>query len=196
MAMNPPFTRPTKHAPFGSTDHVEPKNPAFAAFGTTDAEQSEMKRLEHRLGRNTISDGNAGLGTTFTAIAHNMIQAEGRIALILPTSAMMGGSHDAEKDQAYSWQRLRNLLHDHYDQVVVVSIAQPDKKDSAFSADSDFADCMVIARRIPTGAGAQPTSPLRQPRSRPGHETGSPGNRKGDKTGNRRHHRAGYLEAG
>ena len=152
VAMNPPFTRPTKHAPFGTTDHVEPKNPAFAAFGTTDKEQAEMKRLEQQLGKNTISDGNAGLGTTFTAIANNMVQTGGRIALILPTSAMMGGSHDAGKDQAYSWQRLRNLLHDYYDQIVVVSIAQPEKKSSAFSADSDFADCMVIATRIPTGA--------------------------------------------
>ena len=151
VAMNPPFTRPTKHAPFGTTDHVEPKNPAFAAFGTTDEEQSEMKRLVNHLGKNTISDGNAGLGTTFTAIANNMIRSGGRIALILPTSAMMGGSYDAEEDQPYSWQRLRNLLHKNYDQIVVVSIAQPDKKDSAFSADSDFADCMVIARRIPTG---------------------------------------------
>ena len=151
VAMNPPFTRPTKHAPFGTTDHVEPKNPAFAAFGTTDSEQNEMKRLERQLGKNTISDGNAGLGTTFTAIANNMIRPGGRIALILPTSAMMGGSYDAKKDQSYSWQGLRNLLYDHYDQIVVVSIAQPKKKDSAFSADSDYADCMVIARRIPAG---------------------------------------------
>ena len=151
VAMNPPFTRSTKHAPFGSTDHVEPTNPAFAAFGTTDKEQQEMKRLERQLGKNTISDGNAGLGTTFTAIANNMVRQEGRIALILPTSAMIGGSYDVDEDQPYSWQRLRNLLHDHYDRIVVVSIAQPEKKDSAFSADSDFADCMVIARRIPTG---------------------------------------------
>ncbi len=151
VAMNPPFTRPTKHAPFGTTDHVEPHNPAFAAFGTTDKEQTEMKRLERRLGKNTISDGNAGLGTTFTAIANNMVRAGGRIALILPTSAMMGGSYDAGEDQPYSWLRLRNLLYDYYDEIVVVSIAQPEKKDSAFSADSDFADCMVIARRIPTG---------------------------------------------
>ena len=152
VAMNPPFTTSTKHAPFGSTDHVEPKNPAFAAFGTTDAEQKEMKRIEKQLGKNTVSDGNSGLGTTFTAIANNMVRSGGRIALILPTSAMMGGSYDAEKEQVYSWQHLRNLLHDHYDQILVVAIAQPDKKLSAFSADSDFADCMVIARRISEGA--------------------------------------------
>ena len=151
VAMNPPFTRPTKHAPFGTTEHVEPKNPAFAGFGTTDKEQTEMKRMANQLGKNTISDGNAGLGTTFTAIANNMIKPGGYIALILPTSAMMGGSYDAEENQPYSWQRLRNLIHDNYEQIVVVSIAQPDKKDSAFSADSKFADCMVIARRIPAG---------------------------------------------
>ena len=151
VAMNPPFTRSTKSAPFKTTDHVEPRNPAFAAFGTSQDEQKQMNRLEQRLGKNTISDGNAGLGTTFTAIANNMVQSGGVIALILPTSAMMGGSYDADDDQAYSWQRLRNLLYDHYDEIVVVSIAQPDKKDSAFSADSDFADCMVIAHRTPTG---------------------------------------------
>ena len=150
VAMNPPFTKPTKHAPF-SADHVDPKNPAFAAFGTTDAEQKAMKALERRLGANTVSDGNAGLGTTFTAIANNMVRAGGRIALILPTAAMLGGSYDASKEQAYSWQRLRNLLRNNYDQIVVVSIAKPRKKDSAFSADVDFADCMVIARRIPAG---------------------------------------------
>ena len=151
VAMNPPFTKPTKHAPFGSADNVEPRNPAFAAFGTTVEEQEEMKKLERRLGKNTISDGNAGLGTTFTAIANNMVASNGRIALILPTSAMMGGSYDPSKNQAYSWQGLRNLLYNHYREIVVVSIAQPDKKSSAFSADSDYADCMVIATRIPPG---------------------------------------------
>ena len=155
VAMNPPFTTPTKHAPRNSADNVDPKNPAFAAFGTTDAEQEAMKTLERKLGVGTISDGNAGLGTTFTAIAHNMVKPGRRIALILPTAAMTGGSYDPNKrqgkGQAYSWQRLRNLLYDNYDQIVVVSIAQLRKKDSAFSADADFADCMVIARRIPKG---------------------------------------------
>ena len=155
VAMNPPFTRPTKHAPFGTTEHVEPTNPAFAAFGTTDKEQAAMRTLATRLGKNTISDGNAGLGTTFTAIANNMVQPGGCVALILPTASMMAGSFDAEENQPYSWQRLRNLIYDNYEQIIVVSIAQPEKKDSAFSADSDFADCMVIARR--TRQGRAPT---------------------------------------
>ena len=150
VIMNPPFTRPTNHAPFSASDHVQPKNPAFAAFGTSDEEQRAMKAKERSLGRDTISDGNAGLGTTFAAIAHNMVKPGGRIALILPTSAMMGGSYDAVKDQAYSWQRLRNMLYDRYDQIIVVSIAGSAKRDSAFSADSDYADCILIGRRANT----------------------------------------------
>ena len=114
-----------------------------------------MRTLATRLGKNTISDGNAGLGTTFTAIANNMVQPGGCVALILPTASMMAGSFDAEENQPYSWQRLRNLIYDNYEQIIVVSIAQPEKKDSAFSADSDFADCMVIARR--TRQGRAPT---------------------------------------
>lgn len=147
VIMNPPFTRPTKHAPFNPEGHVDPRNPAFAAFGTSDEEQKAMKRKERELGRKTISDGNAGLGTTFAAIADNMVKSGGRIALILPTSAMMGGSYDAAKVQAYSWQRLRSLLHGRYDEIVVVSVAQPAPADSAFSADSNFADCVLFARR-------------------------------------------------
>ena len=154
VAMNPPFTTPTKHAPRNS-DNVDPKNPAFAAFDTTDAEQDAMENLIKKLGKSTISDGNAGLGSHFTAIANNMVKSGGHIALILPTAAMLGGSYDPKKGkkrgQTYSWQKLRNLLCDNYNQITVVSIAQPRKEDSAFSADSDFADCMVIARRNAPG---------------------------------------------
>ena len=151
VVMNPPFTKPTKHAP-RSNEHVDPRNPAFASFGTTDEEQRLMKQKERNLGKNTISDGNAGLGTVFTAIANNMVKPGGHIALILPTAAMMGGSYDRRKDQAYSWQRLRNLLYEHYRNIIVVSVAQPRERDSAFSADSDFADCIVIAQSLPAGA--------------------------------------------
>ena len=151
VVMNPPFTKPTKHAP-RSSEHVDPKNPAFASFGTTDEEQRLMKQRESRLGKGTISDGNAGLGTTFAAIAHKMVKPGGHIALILPTAAMMGGSYDRRKDQAYSWQRLRNLIYEHYENIVVVSVAQPRVRDSAFSADSNFPDCIVIAQSLAVGA--------------------------------------------
>ncbi len=148
VIMNPPFTKPTKHAK-RSSDHVDPTNPAFAAFGATDDEQRAMKALTDRLGKGTVSDGNAGLGTQFAAVANNMVKPNGHIALILPLSAMLGGSY--EKQQEWSWQKLRRLLCDGYNDIVVMSIAQPTASDSSFSADTDLSEVIVIARRLGTG---------------------------------------------
>ena len=58
VIMNPPFTTPTNHA----GDHAKPGNPAFAAFGTTKDEQNAMSAKVKSLGKDTIRDGNAGLG--------------------------------------------------------------------------------------------------------------------------------------
>ena len=101
-----------------------------------------------RLGRSTISDGNSGLGTQFTAIANNMVKPGGHIALILPLSAMLGGS---DSPSARSWLKLRGLLAKGYNDIIVVSIAQGAAKDSAFSADTDMAEVIIIARSLRHG---------------------------------------------
>ena len=144
VIMNPPFTTPTNHA----ADHAKPGNPAFAAFNTTEAEQKAMSNRVKRLSRGTISDGNAGLGTQFTAIANNMVKPGGQIALILPLSAMLGGS---DSPSAKSWLKLRGLLARNYNDIIVVSIAQAAAKDSAFSADTDMAEVIIIARSLSIG---------------------------------------------
>ena len=144
VIMNPPFTTPTNHA----ADHAKPGNPAFAAFNTTQAEQKAMSDKVKRLSVGTISDGNAGLGTQFTAIANNMVKPGGHIALILPLSAMLGGS---DSPSARSWLKLRGLLAENYNDVIVVSIAQNKDIDSSFSADTDMAEVIVIARSLRDG---------------------------------------------
>ncbi|MCE2465862.1 MAG: hypothetical protein J4G01_07295 [Dehalococcoidia bacterium] len=141
VIMNPPFTTPTNHA----ADHAKPGNPAYAAFNTTLAEQKAMSKKVKRLANDTISDGNAGLGTQFAAIAHNMVKSGGQIALILHLSAMLGGS---DSPSAKSWQKLRGLLAKEYGDVVVVSIAQNKDVDSSFSADTGMAEVIIIARRL------------------------------------------------
>ena len=143
VIMNPPFTTPTNHA----ADHAKPGNPAFAAFNTTQAEQKAMSDKVKRLSIGTISDGNAGLGTQFTAIANNMVKPGGHIALILPLSAMLGGS---DSPSARSWLKLRGLLAEKFNDIIVVSIAQAAKIDSSFSADTDMAEVLIIARSLRT----------------------------------------------
>ena len=144
VIMNPPFTTPTNHA----ADHARPGNPAFAAFNTTQAEQKAMSGKVKRLSIGTISDGNAGLGTQFAAIANNMVKPGGHIALILPLSAMLGGS---DNPSARSWLKLRGLLADKFNDIVVVSIAQNKDIDSSFSADTDMAEVIVVARSLKVG---------------------------------------------
>ena len=142
VIMNPPFTTPTNHA----ADHAKPGNPAFAAFNTTLAEQKAMSDKVKKLAKGTVGDGNAGLGSNFSQIAHNMIQPGGHIALILPLSAVLGGIWDGE--QEWSWQKLRRLLSNNYNEIIVISIAQKKDIDASFSADTNLAEVIIVARRL------------------------------------------------
>ena len=144
VIMNPPFTTPTNHA----ADHAKPGNPSFAAFNTTQEEQKAMAAKVKRLSKGTISDGNAGLGTQFTAIAHNMVKPNGHIALILPLSAMLGGS---DNPSAKSWLKLRGLIHEGYKDIIVLTVAQNADIDCSFSADTQIAEVIIIARRLDRG---------------------------------------------
>ena len=147
VIMNPPFTTPTNHA----ADHAKPDNPAFAAFGTTKDDQNAMGAKLKKLARGTIGDGYAGLGSNFAAIAHNMVKPGGNIALILPISAMLGGSR--EGNTLISWQKLRHLIAENYNDIIVLTIAQNEDVDSSFSADTEMAEVIIIARRLDHGEG-------------------------------------------
>ncbi len=142
VIMNPPFTTPTNHA----ADHAKSGNPAFAAFNTTEAEQKVMSDKVKRLAKGTISDGYAGLGSNFSQIAHTMVKPNGHIALILPISALLGGSYD--DGTLRSWQKLRRLLAENYNNIVIISIAQNADQDASFSADTDMAEAVIVARRL------------------------------------------------
>ena len=152
VIMNPPFTTPTNHA----ADHVDTNNPAFAAFGTSEAEQDAMADKVRRLSRGTVGDGYAGLGSQFAAIADNMVKSGGHIALILPISSMLGGSYDGRTIR--SWQKLRRMLAESYGDIVIVTIAKPTTWESAFSADTHIAEAIIIARRTRAGESAERTA--------------------------------------
>ena len=68
--------------------------------------------------------------------------------MILPLSAMLGGS---DNPSARSWLKLRGLLAERYNDVIVVSIAQNRDVDASFSADTGMAEVIVIARRLARG---------------------------------------------
>ena len=143
VIMNPPFTRPTNHE--GKDKNQAIPNPAFGAFANKAEDQKEMAKLANKLSKGTPADGYAGLATYFIAIAENMIKADGHIAFIVPLSAMTGGS--CEQGLARSWQKTRNHLAKFYNDILIVSIAEKTNSAASFSADTDKAECLIIARR-------------------------------------------------
>ena len=138
VIMNPPFTRKA-----GGQDEV------FSSFNTTPEEQDAMKGKKRKYSKGGAGDGSAGLGSHFAAIADNMVKRGGRIALILPLSAAVGGSRKDGKSQ--SWQKLRDMLSTNYGDIVVVSINGSRRNDFAFSADTGMGEVVITARRLLPG---------------------------------------------
>ena len=134
VIMNPPFTSATNH----EGAHADITNPAFAAFGATDADQTAMGERANKLAKNTCYHGNAGIASAFAALAHNKLKPGGVLALVLPLSVSTG----------LSWQGFRQMLADHYTGLTVFSIAAADDDDLSFSSDTGMAECLVVARRL------------------------------------------------
>ena len=134
VIMNPPFTSATNH----EGAHADITNPAFAAFGASGADQTAMGARANRLAKNTCSHGNAGLASTFAALAHKKLKPGGVLALVLPLSASTG----------LSWLGFRKMLADQYTGLTVLSIAAADNDDLSFSSDTGMAECLVVARRL------------------------------------------------
>ncbi|MCE2469935.1 MAG: hypothetical protein J4F32_05425 [Dehalococcoidia bacterium] len=154
IIMNPPFTRATNH----EGAHADITNPAFAAFGATDADQTAMGARVNRLGDDTCYHGNAGIASAFVALAHKKLKPGGALALVLPLTMANG----------MSWEGFRRMLARDYTEMAVMSIIS-DGRDVAFSSDTAIAECLVVARKLRPGevpgGSARFTSLNRRPQS-------------------------------
>ena len=133
VIMNPPFTRATNH----EGAHADVTNPAFAAFGATQADQTAMGKRINRLGKGTCYHGNAGIASAFAALVNAKLKPGGVLAMVLPLSAAAG----------LSWQGFRELIGQEYTDLAVLSIAA-NGKDMSFSSDTGMAECLVVARKL------------------------------------------------
>ena len=139
VIMNPPFTSNTKH--YDAGDGV--LNAAFAAYDSTEADQKQMAFRLKRLAKDSTYHGHAGLASAFVQLCHSKLKPRGVIALVLPFTAINGSS----------WGKFRELLATEYTDLTVVSIAA-NGKDMSFSSDTGIAECLVIARKVPSGASS------------------------------------------
>ena len=142
VIMNPPFTSNTKH--YDAGDGI--LNAAFAAYNSSEDDQKQMADRLKRFAKDSAYHGHAGLASAFVSLAHRKLKPGGVLALVLPFTAVNGSS----------WTNFRKLIANRYSDVSIVSIATSGKEMS-FSSDTGIAECLVIARKMPSvGIGEPP----------------------------------------
>ena len=136
VIMNPPFTRPGSD--WEGSERAEDYIKHFRGLSTGLVAQKDMAKSLSRYTKDTCYHGYAGIASAFAALAHKKIKPGGVLALVLPLSAASG----------LSWEGFREMIARHYTGLTVLTIAAADDDDISFSADTDMADCLVIARKL------------------------------------------------
>ena len=132
VLLNPPFTRPDS-----DSNSSVPK----AVFKGSNRSKEEEQKMRQALGRKDwrVGDGNAGLPANFVDLADKMLKENGnsRMGFILPVTCLMSPH----------WRKVRNMWATEYHDVVVITIADAEGEDCAFSADTTMAECIVMATK-------------------------------------------------
>lgn len=127
VIMNPPFLT-------NSADN-NAKNPKLV-FGSVYRSKEEQELMLEELGKKKTRVGHGKVPYSyFVELADLKLRTGGRMAFILPTTIF----------SIPAFEKVRKLWATEYHNVTVVTIAQNSGYDSAFSSDTNLAECIVIA---------------------------------------------------
>lgn len=131
VIQNPPFTKPGAD-PAGIDGAKSP-------FQGSDRPQEYTKIMQAILNKKEtlFADGQAGLSSHFVELADRMLKPNGTMGFILPATVLASPTS----------QKIRDLWATAYHNVVVITIAQAKGTDCAFSADTDMAECIIVATK-------------------------------------------------
>ena len=131
---NPPFTRR------GSDGGKEEAISRVFSLPDGDPEsQQVIARRTSALLKGTPANQMAGHASSFTALADRLVKRGGRIALVLPVTALFGES----------WREIRQMLSSRYEVEFVVSSHDPGRV--SMSYDTGIAEALLVARRLTEG---------------------------------------------
>ena len=131
VIQNPPFTKPGAD-PTGIDGAKSPFQGSDRPKEYTKAMQAALNKKERR-----VADGQAGLSAYFVELADRMLKPNGTMGFILPGTVLASPTT----------QKLRNMWGTEYRDVVVITIAEAKGSDCAFSADTDMAECIIVATK-------------------------------------------------
>ena len=128
---NPPYTRR------GSDGGNEEAIARVFDLPENDPDKEEaLKRATSALLKGTPANQIAGHGTSFLVLADKMVKPGGRIAFVLPYTALAGES----------WAGVRRMLAERYS--VELVICSHDQELPSFSFDTKIAETLIVARRL------------------------------------------------
>ena len=137
VVSNPPFTRR------GSDGGKEEAIARVFSLPEGDVEsQKAVAKRTSALLNGTAANQMAGHGSSFTVLAHRMVKPGGRVALVLPVTALFGES----------WREVRQMLASRYEIEFVVSSHDPALL--SMSYDTAIAEALLVARRLCGGEAA------------------------------------------
>ena len=145
---NPPFTR------MGADNSSDAPDVPKTVFGDKEGNVAKEMKAVLRNIETSIANGNAGLGSYFIDLADRMLKNNRRDASLYPPT--MGFVLPLTVLTSPDWQKVRNLWAEEYHNVTVITIADAKTENCAFSADTNMAECLVIAvkgRTENTGRG-------------------------------------------
>ena len=139
---NPPFTR------VGANNSASNPEVPNTVFGDQDPDVAEQMRRALVNIDDSIGNLSAGFGSYFVDLADRMLKPNGQsvMGFVLPITVL------ASPD----WEKVRNLWSQQYHDLIVVTIADAKTGNCSFSADTDMAECLVVAtkgRTESTGRG-------------------------------------------
>ena len=91
----------------------------------------------------SIANGKAGLGSYFVDLANKMLKDSDTDASLYPPA--MGFVLPLTVLVSPDWQKVRDLWAATYHNITVVTIADAKTENCAFSADTNMAECLLIA---------------------------------------------------
>ena len=142
---NPPYTRAGGPGSVGNTDW----NPIFGSV-LSKADAARMQQALQRTLQGTPASTYAGLGSAFLTLADERLKRGGRLAFVLPATALTGSR----------WAPIRELLLDKYD-VEWVVVSHDDRTRSVksnlpgrlyvgFSESTRMAETLIVATKKPS----------------------------------------------
>ena len=131
VIQNPPFTKPGAD-PAGIDGAKSPFQGNDRPKEYTKAMQAALNKKETR-----VADGQAGLSSYFVELADRMLKPNGTMGFILPATVLASPTS----------QKIRDMWATEYRNLVVITISEAKGLDCAFSADTDMAECLIVATK-------------------------------------------------